>query len=152
LHEPHAFLLLFYRRLKRFLQGAGDLRPVIGVDDNRLGQLLGGSRHLAQYKNPLAVGLRRHVFFRDQIHAVPQRRDQADVADRIERRQRRRRHVAILIDHRRPTDPAKAPVYFTDELFDLPLHELVLHDADARGHDHHQQSDLAVTLGIAFQE
>ena len=91
-------------------------------------------------------------FLGDQVEAVAQRRDPADVsgavvAQRVGERHRRGRQQDGL-----PRQGADVPVDAADQLLDRLLRLLVGAHAVGRGHGGDQQLDLAVQLGAPLQQ
>ena len=67
----------------------GELIHGVGIDQQSVGEFLGGAGEARQHQHARIFGiLRRDVFLGDEVHAVAHRRDQADVARAVERRQR----------------------------------------------------------------
>ncbi len=106
------FLLLREGHLQRLLQRIGDLGSVVWIDYDGFRQFLGSAGHFA--KNQHTTAARRDILLRHKVHSVAQRGDQAYVAHRIESQQRRKRHVAILIDDRRPADAPEPAIDLAD--------------------------------------
>ena len=56
-----------------------NLVDVVGVNDQRLLEILGGAREARQNKNTgISVVLCGDILFRDEIHSVAQRRDETN--------------------------------------------------------------------------
>jgi hypothetical protein len=68
------------------------------------------------------------VFFRDQIHPVPQGGNQSDMGNPIQGDQGRKGQESILIHHRCPMGIAQIPVDFPNRFVDFLFHPLVLLD------------------------
>ena len=58
---------------------------VVGVDDEGVLQLLRGAGQLAQHEHAVLVVTRRDELLRDEVHAVVQRADDAEVGELVER-------------------------------------------------------------------
>src|SRR3990170_5458341 len=71
-HDPHPVALLSHRHGQGHVQRGGALVDVVGVDDQRLGQLAGRARELAQYQHPPLVIPGGRELLRHQVHAVVQ--------------------------------------------------------------------------------
>ena len=78
-HRPHAVPLLVRRHGERRREGGARLLEVVGVDDERLGQLARGAGELAQDQHALLVVPRRDELLGHQVHAVVQAAHVADV-------------------------------------------------------------------------
>src|SRR5207244_2898521 len=75
LHRGISPDLLIARHEECFVERGGNLFPVIGINDNRFAELLGGARHLAEYEDARSVVSAGDILLRDEIHPVPERRD-----------------------------------------------------------------------------
>ena len=63
----------------------GEALDVVGVDEERVGQLLRGAGQLAQHEHAAKVLARRDELLGDEVHAVVQRADDAEIGQTIER-------------------------------------------------------------------
>ena len=102
LGEPH---------LERHLDIVGHLLDIVGIDDQRFLHLLGRAGKARQNEHAGIVRvLCGNVFLGDEVHAVAQRRDQADarVAINFDQHFARRRAVDVLDRH--PVELAVAAV------------------------------------------
>ena len=80
----HALALLGRRHLQRLLDGVGALLDVVRIDDQGLGEFARRPGEAAQDEHPLLVVARRHEFLADEVHAVVQAGDEADVGGAVE--------------------------------------------------------------------
>jgi len=80
----HAFALLGRRHRGRAVQCVGGLLDVVRVDDQRLRQLTRGTGKAAQDQHAAQVVARRNELLADQVHAVVQAGDHADVGSAVQ--------------------------------------------------------------------
>ena len=106
-----ALLALGKSHLERNLDGVGHLLDVVGIDDERLLHLLGGAGKARKDENAGIVRvLCRNVFLGDEVHAVAQRRHQADARVAIDVDQHSARRRAMDVVDRHPVELAVAAV------------------------------------------
>jgi hypothetical protein len=79
-HRLIAGTLFFLRQREGFGQLLGHGASVVRVHERRIRQLLRSASKLTQDQRALMLALAGDVFLRDEVHAVDQRRDHADVA------------------------------------------------------------------------
>jgi len=78
-HAAHSLLLFIFRHEERLIQSLGSLLHMVGVDDQRLVQLVGGAGKLAEDQHPPLVVTGRHILLGHQVHAVMEAGDHADL-------------------------------------------------------------------------
>ena len=152
LHQFVAPDLLLNRHGQRLFQRPGKIFTVKRVDDERLAHFLRRAGHFAQDQNAGLVGTRRDEFLGHQIHAIPQRRDQRDIAQAVERNDFIKGQAAELIHQRCPMHIAEITHDAADRLLQFQLHCLVAVHSDARGRDGNDEHHFAVPLRVAFQK
>src|SRR5665213_1058674 len=79
-HALHADAALFRRHLQSAVDRVRHLVRVVRIHQERIGQLMARAGEAAQDQHALVVVARRHEFLCNQIHAVVQRRDQAEIS------------------------------------------------------------------------
>ena len=98
-------LALRERHRQRPFERLRHLRQIERIDDERARQLLCRSGELRQHEHPrIGRVLRRHILFRHQIHAVAQRRNEADLCRSEQRRQRVALILPMDVADRRPVE------------------------------------------------
>ena len=88
-HGTHAASLLVFAHGERPSHGGAGFFQVVGIDDQRLRQLAGSSGEAAQQQNAQLVLAGCHEFLGDQVHAVVQAADVAQI------------RRAVVTEHRR---------------------------------------------------
>ena len=96
--------------------------------------------------------MRGHIFFGDQVHAVVQRRDQADMRRTIEAGKRQLRKTLVEVADRKPVDLAMAAVDLADQRGKLGLKVAVGADIAARGHRNLQQRHRAFEMRLRLEQ
>ena len=81
-HAPPALLT---RHVDRLRERVGKAVDVVGIDDQRIVQLLRRARERAQHEDPILIVTCGNEFLRDQVHAVVQGADDAELRETIER-------------------------------------------------------------------
>ena len=90
-------------------QRLGEAVGVVGIDDQRVLELLRRARQRAQHQHAVLVVARRDEFLRDQVHPVVQRADDAEVRETVERDEAERAERRLVVaDHRRAARHARA--------------------------------------------
>ena len=88
-----------------------NLVDIVRVDDQRLLEILGGAREARQNKNAgISVVLGGDILFRDEIHSVAQRRDEANPTCTVKSGQRVAFDRSVNITHRRPVEVAELSI------------------------------------------
>lgn len=82
-------------------EGVGKSVHVVRIDDERVVQLLRGARHLAEHQHAVLVLSCRDEFLGDEIHAVVQRADDAEVSETVQCHEAPDAERRRLIDHQR---------------------------------------------------
>src|SRR4051812_3894652 len=82
-HQPHTRALLRARHREGELQRGGALIGVVGIHDQCFRQLTRGAGEEAEDQHTPFVVTRRNEFFRDEIHAVVEARDHAEIGAAI---------------------------------------------------------------------
>ena len=82
-HALHARVTLFGRHFQRAANGFGELLDVVGIDEERVAQFAGGAGELAEDQDAVFVLARGDIFLGDEIHAVVQRGDHAEIGGAI---------------------------------------------------------------------
>ena len=137
--------LLRLRHQNGALHRLRDLIGVIGIDEGLL-QIFRGAGEAREHQHAgVRFVLSRDIFLRHQIYAVPQGRDEFDLAAAVERGQRLARDVAVDIAHRRPVEVAEFPIDLTRERLELAANVGGgLHLLARRRRDLHQGDGLAI--------
>ena len=93
------------------LNGVRHLVDVVGIDDERVLDLLGGAGEARQNEHArIGWVLRRNVFLGDKVHAVAQGRHEADAGGAIDVDQQLARRRAVDVVDRHPVELAEAAV------------------------------------------
>ena len=71
-------------------------RSSYGIDDQRLGQLLRRAGQLAQNQHAVEIVARGDELLRHKVHAVVQRRDDAEVREPVERHELRQLRATVF--------------------------------------------------------
>ncbi len=156
LHHVDAFSPFVVRHLQGPVQRGGHVIDIVGVYLDRVGKFLRRSGKLAQDQDARAFGKFRPLavekFLRHEIHAVAQRSHEADLRQRVERRQILDGKSTMKELHRRVAESAKLTV----DRPDLPLHllgQLVIFgdSLPRRNGDQHEQH-LVPLLRVDLKE
>ena len=78
-HQPHALAPLVGAHRQRRMQRAGAFVGVIGIDDQRLGEFPRRTGEAGQDQHTAVVVTGRNELLRDQVHAVVEAADEAQV-------------------------------------------------------------------------
>ena len=108
--RAHARLTLRAAHRQRPRDRVGDRVDVVRIDHQRLAELVGRARELAQHQHAVVVEPRRDELLRDEVHAVAQRRHQHHVGGAIEGGQLLGGNAAVHVVHRHVGDVPAAPL------------------------------------------
>ena len=137
---------------ERAMQGVRGAVHVVGIDQDGLGQLLGGAGELAQHQDAAQVGAGGDEFLGDQVHPVAERRHEHHVGGDVERRQVNLVEAPVDVAHRRPVRRPEGSVDAADGRLHLGAELAVAPHRLARRHHHLDEPHLAVQLGMAHQQ
>ena len=126
LERAHARLPLAVVHRQRGEDRFGDRVDVVRVHPDRLDHRLGGARHPREHEHARRIGAAGHELLGDQVHAVAQRRDEADRGVSVERGEAPARDRAVDVADRGPRGVPETTVDPTDELVDRAFLVLVL--------------------------
>src|SRR6185312_1229655 len=122
---PGTALIQFHR--ERSVDRLGDFVRVERIDDQRLGQFVRGAGETRQYQDArIQCVLRGDEFLRDQIHSIPQWRDDPDACDAIEPRQRAPAQRAGDVTQWDPIEFRVPPIDITRDTIQLTTKLLVV--------------------------
>ena len=131
----------------------GGLLDVVGIDDERIRQLLRRSGELRQDEHTGVLGvLRGHVLLGHQVHAVAQRRHHADAGGAVDAGQPPARRGAMDVVDRHPVELAEAAVDRACERLQLLADVGIGLHAGARRRRDLRQHHLALILRVLLQE
>ncbi len=135
------------------LDGLGHALGVVGVDQQRLLELLGraGEARQHQHAGVLRV-LRHHVFLGHQVHAVAQRCDQAHARHAAQAGHALSGHGAVDVAQRHPVQIAEVAVDGATQSLQLLAQVRVGVHVVARGRGDHDQRGAVLVLGVALQQ
>ena len=144
-HRGPALPPLEDRHRERACQRAGDSVDVIRIDQQRGVELVGRAGELRQHQHAGIVRiLSRDIFLRHQVHAVVQRRDDADMRRTVESRQHVMAVALAEIADRRPVRLAVAAVDGGHQRREVGLQPAIRVDRIARRRRDLQQRDRAL--------
>ena len=138
----------FKRHRERGRDRARHAVDIVRIDQQRGVEFVGGAGEFRQHQHA-GIGrvLRRDIFLGDEVHAVMQRRDHADLRGAVEAGQHGLAIALVEIADRRPVDLAVAAVDVADELGEVALQIAIGLDRAARGRCDLQQRDRARQRG-----
>ncbi len=93
-HALHVLAAFLFRHLQRLAHGAGHLLDGKRVDQNGILQLAGRSREIAEDQHAVVVEAAGDEFLGDEVHAVVQRRHDAEVRQPMQGHHLRLRETA----------------------------------------------------------
>src|SRR3974390_2009425 len=129
-HALHTLFSLFRIHNQRDANGLGRLVNVVGVHQQGIAQLTRGAGKAAQYQYSVFVATRCEKLFGNQIHAIVERGDQAQVSSTIETLDLLVAVLRISKDDGPPIGRLEAPVDAFG--FEFNFHEQVVVPLDMR--------------------
>ena len=135
------------------IEPLGDLVRVVRIDLDRAPKLLGCSGEARQHEHARVLRvLRCDIFLGDEVHAVAQRRDEADAGEPVEACERGARHRARHPADRDPVDLAPFAVDPASKLVELPPKGAVLRHLVPAHRRHLEEGHAASMLRKAPQQ
>src|SRR6266436_324253 len=150
-HPGHPGALLLGRHLDRAADRVGHAVEVVGVDEQRVAELRGSARELAQDERAPVLADRDELLG-DEVHAVVERRDQAQVGMAVVRPDLAVVVVALDIVHGPPLPGAEARVDVADRGVHFRVDLLVARDARAARRRKLDDDEPLPVLGTALEE
>ena len=109
-HPAHPLAALRIIHRERPVNGVRELLGGVGVDNQRIGKLLGRAGESAQYQHAIVVNLGSHIFFGHEVHAVVQTALGAETGQATQCGEGCRRQGGGPIQNGLPALVSKAPV------------------------------------------
>ena len=131
-HPAHPLAALRIIHRERPVNSVRELLSGVGVDNQRVGKLLGRAGESAQYQHAVIVNLGSHIFLGHEVHSVVQTAFGAETGQPAQCGEGRRRQGGRPIQNGLPPLVSKAPV-----------------DAIHRSLDVHRQLHIGIDVGPA---
>ena len=148
----HAFALLSRRHGRCAVQGVGGFLNVIWIDDQSLRHFARCARKAAEHQHALFIVARRHELFTNQIHAVVQACDHANVGGTKQFGHRFAVVVLCQQMHRLIVLAAKAFVDVLRNALDTLLEQSVLLQRATGGRSHLQKNKATDPFRMGLQQ
>ena len=152
---PHALdakLLVLRLHLDRDPNCLGGLFDVVRIHQQSIAQLARRAGELAQDQHSALVPASCEKFLRDQVHAVMQRSDQAEIGCAVVRLNLLMAVLAIQKDDRLPLSALETPVDALRFGFHFGQQIVIALDVGAAGRSDLDEGELALIAGIFFKK
>src|SRR6266850_369196 len=152
LQPDHAMGPLLRRHFDGLLQSIRYTLHVIGIDQQRVVELLSGAGELAADQHPFALDLRSDKFFRHQVHTIVQGAHHGKVRQAVIDDELRWFQVLIAIMNGLVSIRPEAAVETLDQAFDLLFDLAVFIDLGPARDGNLHETEAALILRIFFEE
>src|SRR5262245_18544235 len=151
-HAVHAVTPLFGGHGDGTMNRGGHVLDVVGVHQQRIAKVVRGAGESAQDQDAVVIVARGDEFLGDEIHAVVERRDHAEVGEPVEGVDLAVIVMPLAIHDGLPAALAEIRVERTHHLPRLLLNRLIARDATAAGRGDLDEREAPAILGPALEE
>jgi len=151
-HAVHAHLAFDRIHLQGGPNGIRSLINVVGIDEQGVAQLARRSCELAEDERAPFIAPGRNIFLGDEIHAVVQRRDQAEIRGAIEGLDFLMAVLALEENDGLPVAVLEAPIDTIGLGFDLREQIVIALDVSAAWRPDLHKSEFSLIAGIFLEE